>query len=83
MYCKEKWRTAGRKGTLFGRVDGFRIDPKLKSHREASTSQGISPRPGEEAIWLLFTSPQPWKPSGAVLFAPVRESFFLDNPPLF
>ena len=56
---------------------------KSRSHREASTSQGIGPWPGEEAIWLLFTSPQPWQPSGAVLFAPVRESFFLDNPPLF
>ena len=56
---------------------------KLRSHREASTSQGIGPRPGEEAIWLLFICPPPWQPSGGVLFAPVRESFFLDNPPLF
>ena len=28
MYCKEKWGTAGGKGPLFGRVDGFQIDPK-------------------------------------------------------
>lgn len=30
---------------------------KSRSHREASTSQGIGPRPGEEAIWLLFYLP--------------------------
>ena len=30
---------------------------KLRSHRQASTSQGIGPRPGEEAIWLLFYLP--------------------------
>ena len=28
VYCKEKWRTAGEKGPLFGRVDGFQIDPR-------------------------------------------------------
>ena len=28
MYCKEKWRTAGGKDPLFGRVDGFQIDPR-------------------------------------------------------
>ena len=27
MYCKEKWRTAGGKDPLFGRVDGFQIGP--------------------------------------------------------
>ena len=27
MYCKEKWRTAGGKDPLLGRVDGFQIDP--------------------------------------------------------
>ena len=27
MYCKKKWRTADGKDPLFGRVDGFQIDP--------------------------------------------------------
>ena len=27
MYCKEKWRTAGGKAPLLGRVYGFQIDP--------------------------------------------------------
>ena len=27
MYCKEKWRTAGGKDPLLGRVYGFQIDP--------------------------------------------------------
>ena len=27
MYCKGKWCTAGGKDPLFGRVDGFQIDP--------------------------------------------------------
>ena len=26
-YCKKKWCPAGGKGPLFGRVDGFQIDP--------------------------------------------------------
>ena len=30
MYCKEKWRTAGGKDPLLGRVDGFQIDPKIQ-----------------------------------------------------
>ena len=29
MYCKGKWCTAGGKDPLFGRVDGFQIDPKI------------------------------------------------------
>ena len=29
MYCKEKWRTAGGKDPLLGRVDGFQIDPNV------------------------------------------------------
>ena len=33
VYCKGKWCTAGGKDPLFGRVDGFQIDPK----REAAT----------------------------------------------
>ena len=35
MYCKGKWCTAGGKDPLFGRVDGFQIDPK----RTTDTSQ--------------------------------------------
>ena len=27
-YCKEKWCPADGKDPLFGRVDGFQIDPK-------------------------------------------------------
>ena len=27
VYCKKKWRTADEKAPLFGRVDGFQIDP--------------------------------------------------------
>ena len=30
MYCKGKWCTAGGKDPLFGRVDGFQIDPNKK-----------------------------------------------------
>ena len=30
MYCKEKWCTAGGKGPLFGRVDGFQIGPRYR-----------------------------------------------------
>ena len=29
VYCKGKWCTAGGKDPLFGRVDGFQIDPKI------------------------------------------------------
>ena len=29
MYYKGKWCTAGGKDPLFGRVDGFQIDPKF------------------------------------------------------
>ena len=29
MYCKGKWCTADGKDPLFGRVDGFQIDPKI------------------------------------------------------
>ena len=29
VYCKKKWRTADGKDPLFGRVDGFQIDPSL------------------------------------------------------
>ena len=35
VYCKEKWRTAGGKDPLFGRVDGFQIDPKRKEREGA------------------------------------------------
>ena len=28
-YCKKKWCPAGGKDPLFGRVDGFQIDPKI------------------------------------------------------
>ena len=31
MYCKGKWCTAGGKDPLFGRVDGFQIDPNTSS----------------------------------------------------
>jgi len=30
VYCKEKWCTAGGKDPLFGRVDGFQIDPNIR-----------------------------------------------------
>ena len=53
---------------------------KLRSHREASTSQGIGTRPGEEAIWLLFTSPQPWQSSGSVFLLRCEEFFLVDIP---
>ena len=31
VYCKGKWCTAGGKDPLFGRVDGFQIDPNWSS----------------------------------------------------
>ena len=33
VYCKEKWCTADGKGPLFGRVDGFQIDPRHYGNR--------------------------------------------------
>ena len=32
MYCKEKWRTAGGKDPLLGRVDGFQIEPNIGNY---------------------------------------------------
>jgi len=31
-YCKKKWCPAGGKDPLFGRVDGFQIDPKYPDY---------------------------------------------------
>ena len=33
VYCKGKWCTAGGKDPLFGRVDGFQIDPNTTGLR--------------------------------------------------
>lgn len=53
---------------------------KSRSHREASTSQGIGPRPGEEAIWLLFISHRHDSRLGLCFLLRCRSPFLLTFP---
>ena len=56
MYCKEKWRTAGGKGLLFGHVDGFQIDPNCPKGKEFSIKRTEAEN-GSEAL-KVQKSPQ-------------------------
>ena len=38
---KKKWRTADGKGPLFGRVNGFQIDPKSPIRRPTGQQMGL------------------------------------------
>ena len=41
VYCKKKWRSADERAPLFGRVDGFQIDPnKTAAHGLRSANCG-------------------------------------------
>ena len=54
VYCKGKWCTADGKDPLFGRVDGFQIDPKI-------FKKDFNCLKGMEFIWDLFCDFFPYK----------------------
>ena len=46
MYCKKKWRTADGKDPLFGRVDGFQIDPNKTETAQPNAAPFCLPAQG-------------------------------------
>ena len=51
VYYKGKWCTAGGKDPLFGRVDGFQIDPKRSTFfRLPSAKKNVG-----KALWAFPT----------------------------
>ena len=56
MYCKEKWRTAGGKGPLFGHVDGFQIDPKYSGEENSFVKKYIAQLKSESVSVGVITN---------------------------
>ena len=59
VYCKKKWRTAGGKDPLFGRVDGFQIGPNKNSNETGrfspvSLAASLTHVPGAADRFLLL-----------------------------
>ena len=52
MHCKEKWCTAGGKDPLFGRVNGFQIDPKMAKENAPMNLTCTAARSGRLSSFL-------------------------------
>lgn len=61
-HCKKKWYPAGGKDPLFGRVDGFQIDPNKAapvSHTGAATQKPTTHNDrGSLSIYLSRLAPE-------------------------